>query len=69
MATSGDLMDTENLLASEQTSAESFSAGSSTQADSIRDEIFELPGFRMGGSLEDDLQSPYRLARHASRGR
>ena len=24
----------------------------------IRDEIFDLPGFRIGGSFEDDLQSP-----------
>ena len=52
-----------------QTDTELFDANSPSIDESSSDEIFELPGFRMGGSLEDDLQSPYRLARHASRGR
>ena len=41
-----------------QTDTELFDANSPSIDESSSDEIFELPGFRMGGSLEDDLQSP-----------
>ena len=41
-----------------QTDTELFDANSPSIDESSSDEIFELPGFRMGGSLEDDLRSP-----------
>ena len=41
-----------------QTDTELFDANSPSIDESSSDEIFELPGFRLGGSLEDDLQSP-----------
>lgn len=48
----------EDLIALGQTDAELLDANSPSIDESNPDEIFELPGFRMGGSLEDDLQSP-----------
>ena len=44
-----------------QTDTELFDANSPSIDESSSDEIFELPGFRMGGSLEDDLQSPLSI--------
>ena len=41
-----------------QTDAELLDTNSPSIDASSPDEIFDLPGFRMGGSLEDDLQSP-----------
>lgn len=48
----------EDPSALDQTDTELFDANSPSIDESNPDEIFELPGFRMGGSLEDDLQSP-----------
>ena len=47
----------EDPIALGQTDAGLMNANSPTIDQSSPDEIFDLPGFRMGGSLEDDLQS------------
>lgn len=48
----------EDPIALGQTDTGLLDANSPSIDESNPDEIFELPGFRMGGSLEDDLQSP-----------
>ena len=48
----------EDPSALRQTDAGLLDANRLSIDESSADEIFELPGFRMGGSLEDDLQSP-----------
>ena len=48
----------EDPIALGQTDAGLLDANSPSIDESSPDEIFDLPGFRMGGSLEDDLQSP-----------
>ncbi|MCH1553304.1 MAG: hypothetical protein L7S45_01780, partial [Luminiphilus sp.] len=59
-AEAGDAMSrTDGITrASGQPIPEAFDANNPDNVDPMPDEIFELPGFRMGGSLEDDLQSP-----------